>query len=81
MSNVEIGWEQPLAANWQNGLSLRQVKHAILDRVECMPLLDQNRRVSFPEKLTIRRGQSKVDPGCAFCFGLFCGHEIGLTGR
>jgi hypothetical protein len=34
MSNVEIGWEQPFASSWQNGLSLEQVKDAILDRVE-----------------------------------------------
>jgi hypothetical protein len=34
MSNVEIGWEEPFAASWRNGLSLDQVKDAILDRVE-----------------------------------------------
>jgi hypothetical protein len=37
MSNVEIGWERPLAASWRNGLSLEQVKDAILDRVEVHP--------------------------------------------
>ena len=34
MSNVEISWEKPFAATWQNGLSLEQVRDAILDRVE-----------------------------------------------
>jgi hypothetical protein len=37
MSNVEIGWEEPFAATWRNGLSLEQVKDAILDRVEVHP--------------------------------------------
>jgi hypothetical protein len=37
MSNVEIGWEKPFAATWRNGLSLEQVKDAILDRVEVHP--------------------------------------------
>jgi hypothetical protein len=34
MSNLEIAWEEPFAASWRNGLSLDQVKDAILDRVE-----------------------------------------------
>jgi len=38
MSNVEIGWEKPFAATWRNGLSLEQVKDAILDRVEVHPV-------------------------------------------
>jgi hypothetical protein len=37
MSNVEIGWERPFAASWRNGLSLEQVKDAILDRAEVHP--------------------------------------------
>jgi hypothetical protein len=37
MSNVEIGWEKPFAATWRNGLSLEQVRDAILDRVEVEP--------------------------------------------
>ncbi len=37
MSNVEIGWEKPSAATWRNGLSLEQVRDAILDRVEVHP--------------------------------------------
>jgi hypothetical protein len=37
MSNVEIGWEEPSAASWRNGLTLDQVKDAILDRVEVHP--------------------------------------------
>ena len=34
MSNVEIDWEKPYASTWTTGLSLDQVKDAILDRVE-----------------------------------------------
>jgi hypothetical protein len=37
MSNVEIDWEKPFASTWRNGLSLDQVKDAILDRVEVHP--------------------------------------------
>jgi hypothetical protein len=37
MSNVEIDWEKPFAATWSNGLSLDQVKDAVLDRVEVHP--------------------------------------------
>ena len=34
MSNVEIGWEKPLSSTWRNGLTLDQVKDAVLDHVE-----------------------------------------------
>jgi hypothetical protein len=34
MSNVEVDWEKPFASTWRNGLTLEQVKDAILDRVE-----------------------------------------------
>jgi len=37
MSNVEIGWEKPYSSTWRNGLSLDQVKDAILDHVEVRP--------------------------------------------
>ena len=37
MSNVEIGWEKPFSPTWRNGLSLDQVKDAILERVEVHP--------------------------------------------
>jgi hypothetical protein len=37
MTNVEIDWERPYAPTWRNGLSLDQVKDAILDRVEVHP--------------------------------------------
>jgi hypothetical protein len=37
MSNVEIGWERPFAPSWRNGLSLDQVRDAVLDRVEVHP--------------------------------------------
>jgi hypothetical protein len=37
LSGVEIGWEEPFAGTWQNGLSLEQVKDTILDRVEVHP--------------------------------------------
>ena len=37
MSNVEIDWEKPYASTWTNGLSLDQVKDAILDHVEVHP--------------------------------------------
>ena len=34
MSNVQIGWEKPYSSTWRSGLSLEQVKDAILDHVE-----------------------------------------------
>jgi hypothetical protein len=37
MSNVEIAWEKPFAPGWRNGLSLDQVRDAVLDRVEVQP--------------------------------------------
>ena len=37
MTNVEINWEKPYSATWRNGLSLDQVKDAILDHVEVHP--------------------------------------------
>jgi hypothetical protein len=37
MSNVEIDWERPYSSTWRNGLSLEQVKDAILDHVEVRP--------------------------------------------
>jgi hypothetical protein len=37
MTNVEINWEEPYYSTWRNGLSLEQVKDAILDHVEVKP--------------------------------------------
>ena len=37
MSNVEVVWEKPFAPTWTTGLSLDQVKDAILDHVEVHP--------------------------------------------
>ena len=37
MTNVEINWEEPYSSTWRNGLSLEQVKDAILDHVEVKP--------------------------------------------
>ncbi len=37
MSNVEINWEKPYSSTWRNGLSLEQLKDAILDHVEVQP--------------------------------------------
>ncbi len=37
MTNVEIDWETPFASTWTTGLSLEQVKDAILDHVEVHP--------------------------------------------
>ncbi len=37
MSNVDIDWEEPHARSWVNGLSLEQVRDAVLDRVEVHP--------------------------------------------
>jgi hypothetical protein len=34
MNNVEINWEKPYSSTWRNGLTLDQIKDAILDQVE-----------------------------------------------
>jgi hypothetical protein len=37
ISNFEIGWEKPYATSWRNGLSLDELKDAILNHVEVNP--------------------------------------------
>ncbi len=50
MRDVEIGWEKPYASTWTTGLSLDQIRDAVLDRVEVQPVPGSKIQSDQPER-------------------------------